>query len=79
MRMRWEIAKIIEVARQLDQTGYTPASTGERIAASFVLNRPDYLPAAYPDMLEAWDRLGEKWQHYVRLIQHDYMHRIEAP
>jgi hypothetical protein len=28
-------------------------------------------------MVEAWDRLGEEWQDYVRLIKRDYMHRIE--
>jgi hypothetical protein len=28
-------------------------------------------------MVEAWDRLGEEWQAYVRLIKQDYMHLIE--
>jgi hypothetical protein len=74
----WEIEKIIEVAISLNTTGTTAASTSERIAAAFVLNRPDYLPSYYDDMLEAWDRLGEEWQGYVRLIKRDYMHRIEA-
>jgi hypothetical protein len=70
--MQWQIEKIIEVANQLNQVGATAASTSERIAAAFVLNRPDYLPAMYADMVEAWDRLGEEWQHYVRLIKRDY-------
>lgn len=74
--MNYPIGKIIEVANQLQRTGRTPASTGECIAAAFVLNRPDYLPAMYADMVEAWDRLGEDWQVYVRLIKRDYMHRI---
>ena len=33
----WEIEKIIEVANGLQATGSTAASTGERIAAVFVL------------------------------------------
>jgi hypothetical protein len=74
----WEIEKIIEVAISLKTTGSTGASTGERIAAAFVLNRPDYLPALYDDMLEAWDRLDDQWQAYVRHIKQHCMHRIEA-
>jgi hypothetical protein len=74
----WEIEKIIEVAISLKTTGSSGASTGERIAAAFVLNRPDYLPAMYDDILEAWDRLDEQWQAYVRHIKQHCMHRIEA-
>ena len=74
----WEIEKIIEVAIELKTTGGTPASTSERIAAAFVLNRPDYLPRLYDDMVEAWDRLDDEWQEYVRLIKREYMHLIEA-
>jgi len=74
----WEIEKIIEVAISLKTTGSTGASTGERIAAAFVLNRPDYLPAMYDDMLEAWDRLDEEWQAYVRHIKQHCMHLIES-
>lgn len=73
----WQIEKIIEVAITLKRTGSSGASTGERIAAAFVLNDPTYLPNSYRDMVEAWDRLDDEWQHYVRLIKRDYMHRIE--
>ena len=73
----WEIEKIIEVANGLNATGRTAASTGERIAAAFVLNNQAYLPDCYSDMVEAWDRLDSRWQHYVRLIKRDYMHRIK--
>jgi len=75
----WEIEKIIEVANQLNREGGSPASTGERIAAAFVLNRQDFLPDAYDDMIDAWDRLGGDWQVYVRLIKREYMHFIEGP
>jgi hypothetical protein len=74
----WQIEKIIEVANCLQATGSTGASTGEHIAAAFVLNRMDYLPASYQDALEAWDRLDDEWQAYVRLIKQNYMHLIEA-
>jgi len=73
----WIIEKIIEVANSLQATGRTGASTGERIAAAFVLNRQDYLPNMYSDMIEAWDRLDD-WQGHVRLIKRDYMHLIKA-
>ncbi len=76
--MQWEIEKIIEVATSLNQTGNSPCSTGERIAGAFVINRLEYLPDYYSDAVEAWDRLGEQWQDYVRLIKQDYMHLIEG-
>ena len=73
----WQIKTIINVAIQLKNTDSTAASTGERIAAAFVLNRMDYLPDSYNNVIDAWDRLDD-WQHYVRVIKRDYMHLIEA-
>ncbi len=75
--MQWQLEKIIDVANQLNRTGSTGASTGERIAAAFVLNRTDYLPDGYHNIVEAWDRLDTEWQGYVRQIQRDYQHLIE--
>jgi hypothetical protein len=72
----WEIEKIIEVANSLASTGSSGASTGERIAAAFVLNRMEFLPASYCDAVEAWYRLDDEWQGYVRLIKRDYQHLI---
>jgi hypothetical protein len=77
-QLPWEMQKIIEVANTLQCTGSTGASTGERIAAAFVLNRPDYLPASYSDMVDAWQRLDEDWQGYVLRIKADYMHLIQG-
>lgn len=74
--MSWEIEKIIETASALHETGTTAASTGERIAAAFVLNRLEYLPDGYRDAVEAWDRLDPQWQDYVRLIKREHLHRI---
>ncbi len=75
--MNWQIEKIIEVANCLQATGSTGASTGERIAAAFVLNRMEYLPDMYSDVVEAWERLDD-WQRYVKIIKRDYMHLIEG-
>jgi hypothetical protein len=74
--MKWEIKKIIEVANCLASTGSSGASTGERIAAAFVLNRMEFLPASYQDVVEAWDRLDDEWQEYVRIIKQDYQHEL---
>ena len=75
--MKWEIEKIIEVANCLQRTGSSGASMGEVIAAAFVLNQPEYLPAMYSDMMEAWNRLGEDWQRHVITIKENYMHLIQ--
>lgn len=74
--MEWEIEKIIETANELNQYGHTGASTSEQIAAAFVLNRMDYLPGSYSDVVEAWDRLNT-WQAYVKIIKWDYRHLIK--
>ncbi len=75
--MNWQIEKIIEVANCLQATGSTGASTGERIAAAFVLNRMENLPDMYSDVIEAWERLDD-WHRYVKTIKRDYMHLIEG-
>lgn len=74
----WQISKIIEVSITLKLTGSTAASTGERIAAAFVLNNQHHLPDSYSDILEAWDRLDDEWQRYVRIIKRDHMHLIKG-
>lgn len=74
--MKWEIEKIINVANELASRGKTGASTGEQIAAAFVLNRMEFLPASYQDAVEAWDRLDDTWQEYVRIIKRDYQHEL---
>jgi len=75
--MQWPIDKIINTANQLQRTGTSSASTGEVIAAAFVLNRLDYLPASYEDVVDAWERLGD-WQRYVKIIKCEYGHLIEG-
>jgi len=72
--MQWEIEKIIEVANCLASTGSSGGSTGEVIAAAFVLDRMEFLPPGY-SVIEAWDRLDD-WQQYVRIIKRDYQHEL---
>ena len=74
--MQWEIQKIINVSNELLRRGRTGASTGEQIAAAFVLNRMEYLPEGY-SVIEAWERLDD-WQPYVKSIRYEYMHLIEG-
>lgn len=71
----WQIEKIIDTANALQRTGRTGASTGEQIAAAFVLNRMEFLPANYTDVLEAWERLDD-WQRFVKYIKANLMHRV---
>ena len=73
--MNWGNRKIIDVMNELASQGYTGASTGEQIAAAFVLNRMEFLPSGY-SVIEAWDYLGPKWQGHVRLIRQEYLHEI---
>ncbi len=77
--MNYQVQHIINIANELNQTGTTAASTGERIAAAFVINRKDYLPDSYSDVIEAWDRLDDQWQAYVRIIKRDYSHLVNNP
>jgi len=69
------VKQLIHIARHLHKTGRSGASTGEQIAAAFILNEPKYFPDGYSDMVEAWDRL-DTWQKCVKVIKQDYMHLI---
>ncbi len=75
--MNYDIEKIINIANELQRTGSTAASTSERIAAAFVLNRMEYLPDMYSNVVEAWERL-DNWQGLVKRIHREYMHLIEG-
>jgi len=76
--MNANIQKIIDVANELQCRGRTSASTGEHIAAAFVLNKMECLPANYRDVVEAWERLDD-WQRYVHIIKRDHMELINIP
>ena len=76
--MPWQIEKLIEVAKQLKHTGQTQASTGEQIAAAFILNQMNYLPEIEQDIIQAWDQLGSQWQGYVRTVKNHHMDQIQG-
>lgn len=67
----YEIQKIINTANELASNGRTGSSTGEVIAAAFVLDRMEFLPEGYT-VVEAWDRLDEEWQSYVKRVKSHY-------
>ena len=71
----WQIEKIINVANELASTGTTGGSTGEVIAAAFVLDRMEFLPHGY-SVIEAWERLDDQWQRYVKRVKSDYNDRL---
>ena len=75
----WMLQKIIDTALELQATGATGASTGEHIAAAFVLNGQDCLPDSECDLVKAWDSLGHTWQDHVRCIKHHYRHLLAPP
>ena len=70
----YRIKQIIAVANELLSKGNTGASTGECIAAAFVLDDMQHLPQGY-SVVAAWDRI-EDLQKSVRRIHNDYMHLI---
>ena len=75
----WPLRKIIDTAIELRASGRTGASTGEQIAAAFVLNRQDHLPDTERDLINAWDSLGHTWQAHVRCIKRSYRHLLNFP
>ena len=74
-QLPWEISKIINVSNDLATHGSTGGSTGEVIAAAFVLDRMEFLPHGYT-VIEAWERLDDQWQGYVKRVKRDYRHKL---
>ena len=70
------VQTLINISRHLHKTGRSSASTGEQIAAAFILNEPKYFPEHYNDMVEAWERLGH-YQKYVKVIKANFMHLVK--
>lgn len=58
---RATLAHIIEKARDAAAGGFGALSTGEKLAAGLVLNRPDWLQSEGYTIAEALDRLGPTW------------------
>lgn len=70
-----DMKRIIEVTNELLSKEGTAGSTSEIIAAAFILNDVNCLPPSYPNMVEAWQRLG-LWQEYVHIIREHYRHLV---
>lgn len=71
--------RIVEIADSLVETAgqnAAGASTGERIAAALLINRPEWmgytLPDGSVDVIAAMDRLGSGGVSEVRLIREYY-------
>ena len=67
--------KLLSVAHELHTTGRTGASTGEVIAAAFIIDQMQYLPEGY-SVLEAWDRLEPRWQRITQALHKTYGHQF---
>lgn len=66
-----DMRKIIDIANALSSRGRSSGSTGEVIAAAFVLNRMEFLPEGYA-VIDAWERLDKRWQKYVKIIRAEF-------
>lgn len=59
-----EIQRIVNMIQE-DEESVFVLSCGERIAAAFLFNRPDWLPDPYQHPLDAIQRLGENWLQMI--------------
>jgi hypothetical protein len=75
-KLNAQMRRVIEVSNELLTHKSTSGSTGEIIAAAFILNDMTYLPASYTNVVDAWQRLGD-WQEYVHIIREAHMHLIQ--
>ncbi|WEX79479.1 hypothetical protein PYH37_006402 (plasmid) [Sinorhizobium numidicum] len=56
-----ELEHIITKARDAKNGGFGVLSTGEKLAAALVLNRPDWLADMNYTLAEAIERVGPEW------------------
>ncbi|PRG49292.1 hypothetical protein [Burkholderia multivorans] len=56
-----ELDHIISKARDAKHGGFGVLSTGEKLAAALVLNRPDWLAKMDYSLAEAIERVGPAW------------------
>ncbi|MCF3640333.1 hypothetical protein LXM94_10185 [Rhizobium sp. TRM95111] len=56
-----ELQHIISKSRDAKHGGFGVLSTGEKLAAALVLNRPDWLAEMNYTLAEAIERVGSKW------------------
>lgn len=64
--MKEDLIHIVEKARAAKHGGFNRLSTGEKLAAALVLNRPDWLDSMGYTIAEAIDRLDYGWVECLR-------------
>lgn len=73
--LSWELKTIIDTSNSIASTGEAEGwSTSEQIAAAFMWDRMEFLPAGY-SVIEAWERLGD-WQGLVKRVRANYRHLL---
>ena len=60
-----ELAHILRICRQARGGGFGVLSTGEKLAAAIVLDRPDWIAGMGYTLVDAIDRLGPRWLRLV--------------
>lgn len=63
-----ELAHMLRKCREARDADWHVLSTGEKIAAAFVLNRPGWLAEMKFTLAEAIDRLGPEWLALVPVV-----------
>lgn len=70
-----ELRHIITKARDAKNGGFGVLSTGEKLAAALVLNRPDWLAEMNYTLAEAIERVGAEWLSLIpeaaRMLEHE--------
>lgn len=56
-----DLDQIVSKSRDASRGGFAALSTGEKLAAALVLNRPDWLAGMDYTLAEAIDRVGAAW------------------
>lgn len=70
-----ELDHIIRKSRDARNGGFGVLSTGEKLAAALVLNRPDWLASMDYTLAEAIERVGAEWLALIpqaaRVLEHE--------
>lgn len=66
--MNAEFRHMLAKCRDARAGGWGVLSTGEKLAAALVLNRPDWLQEQGYTIAEALDRIGPEWSEMVPAV-----------
>ncbi|MGN6129384.1 MAG: hypothetical protein ACTHOK_03495 [Nocardioidaceae bacterium] len=68
-----ELSHLLQKCRDAAAGGWSVQSTGEKLAAALVLNRPDWLASMDYTIPEAIERVGPAWMalvpHVARILR----------